>query len=374
MKVLLVGVGRYGLRYLDYIIENPGADIELVGIVEKYYEFCQAKEKIENIGIPVFKSLDEFYKNNFADLAIIITPPFLHSEQSVFCMSKGSNVLCEKPIASTIEDAQKMIEAEEKYNKFIAIGYQWSFSNAILNLKKDILNERFGNPVVFKSLSSFPRGKKYYANSWGGKLTFENIPVYDCIASNACAHDVHNMFFLLGESLESSASANKVEAQLFRANKIETFDTCIVKMETENNVRLYFSASHATNGHSGPRFEFVFENGHVEFNADNGLGIVGYLKNGEKINYGDPYADGVAKKLNDCIYAIKNGITPVCTSKTAISHTKFIKDLFENNEIMEFPENMVIETEENFYVKGLYDILLNAYEDEKMIKLVQVKK
>jgi len=58
--------------------------------------------------------MENFYNEHEADLAIISTPPFLHCKQSVYALSKGSYVLCEKPIAPTVEDAEAMIEAEKK--------------------------------------------------------------------------------------------------------------------------------------------------------------------------------------------------------------------------------------------------------------------
>ena len=137
MKLVLVGAGGYGRRYVDYLLSQDLPGIQLEGIVEKFFETCPSKEKIEKAGVPVYDSLSAFYQEREADLAVIVTPSYLHCEQSIYALQHNSYVLCEKPVAPTVEEAGKMLRAEKQYGKFIAVGYQWSFSEAIQTLKKD---------------------------------------------------------------------------------------------------------------------------------------------------------------------------------------------------------------------------------------------
>lgn len=124
-----------------------------------------------------------------------------------------------------------MLVAERQYCKFIAIGYQWSFSDAIQALKQDILDGILGAPISMKTAISWPRNFAYYrrGGGWGGKIAKDGVTVLDSIASNACAHYLHNMLFLLGSSMEESALADSIEADCLRANNIETFDTCALR-------------------------------------------------------------------------------------------------------------------------------------------------
>lgn len=368
MKIILIGAGRYGKIYLDYILENQSPEIELAGIVEKNFDSSPAKEEAEAAQIPVYQSLEEYYSKNTAELAVIVTPPFLHCEQSVYCLKHGSNVLCEKPAAPTVAEVEQMIDAEKKYGKFIAIGYQWSYSDAILNLKKDILDGEFGKPLRMKTMTSWWRDRSYYTeSSWGGRISKDGRLIYDSIASNACAHDIHNMLFLLGDTMNSSAFPEKIEAECFRANDIESFDTCVLRMTMKDGVHLYFSASHAAYNWSGPEFIYEFEDATVDFSADEGFGIVAHFKDGRKKSYGDPFADGVVKKLEDCIAAARNGEVPVCTAETAVCHTRLIGEIFKNVNIIDFPERTKVLLDNRIYVDGLYEALRKAYESESML-------
>lgn len=368
MKVLLVGAGGYGQLYLKLLLENTDSQIEFEGIVEKYFDSCPMKEDIVSSGIPVYESMQDFFAEHSADLSVICTPPFLHREQSIYAVMQGSNVLCEKPAAPTVKEVEAMIEAEKKYGKFIAVGYQWSFSEAIQELKKDIIGGRLGKALSFKTIISWPRDYAYYSRGggWAGRISRDGSLILDSIASNACAHYIHNMFFILGEDMNTSAVPHSVEAECLRANNIENFDTCILRMKMQGGAELFFAASHSAKEGLSPEFIYEFENATVSFCADEGSEIIADFGNGQKKNYGDPFAD-IMKKFWDCVECVKSGETPICTAKTAIAHTKLIQSIYNNAEISDFPDEIKVVGEKRIYIQGLYENICKAYENKSML-------
>jgi len=64
------------------------------------------------------------------DAVVIIVPSFLHSEITVAALDRGLPVLCEKPMATAVEDANKMIEASKRNKKLLYIGFQKRFHPA----------------------------------------------------------------------------------------------------------------------------------------------------------------------------------------------------------------------------------------------------
>ena len=141
MRILLVGAGGFAQNYINVLLAEKDPSIELQGIVDPYFATSEEKERIKAMSIPIYDTMQAFYAHHTADLAIICTPTHLHCEQSIFAVANGSNVLCEKPLAPTVEEAERMNKAQKEYHRFIAIGYQWSFSDAMRKLKKDILRE-----------------------------------------------------------------------------------------------------------------------------------------------------------------------------------------------------------------------------------------
>lgn len=368
MNILLVGAGGYGAGYINTLRALSAKDpaIVLSGVVS-----TSAKKTGLDLGdIPIYDTIEEFYAKHTADLAIISTPPFLHCSQSIYALSRGSYVLCEKPIAPTLEEAEAMQAAEKQYQRWIAIGYQWSFSDAIQMLKADILSGKLGKPISFKTTISWPRDIAYYGRGtgWGGRIQKDGVMVLDSIASNACAHYLHNMFFLLGDTFYSSADFYALEGECFRANNIENFDTCVLKMKTEEGVKLYFSASHATEIEKSPEFVFTFEKGKVLYSEDDNPCIKAILDNGESVSYGNPSKDNF-KKVADCISAVKEGTEPICTVRTAMPHTKLIKQIYEHIPVENFPKTRICldRADKRIFVKGLFEQMQFAYKAETLL-------
>ncbi len=365
MDILLVGAGGYGVKYVDYLLGKVDPKLSLVGVVEPYFDTCARKSEIEAAGVPVYAAMEDFYAVQSAALAIICTPPFLHCAQSLTALSHGSFVLCEKPVAPTPAAAARMAEAEVKYGKWIAVGYQWSFSDAIQSLKRDILAGRLGKPRLFKTLVSWPRKKSYYGRGvgWAGKMQKDGITVWDSIASNACAHYLHNMLFLLGENMHSAALPTRVEAECLRANEIETFDTCVLRMKMREDATAYFIASHAADEKLDPQFVYEFEKATVRYEQGE---IVADFADGSRILYGDPFENEMAK-ISICASAAENGTTPPCTVRAASAHTALMAGLHQNMTVGGFTPETVRENEEKVWVEGLCAAMCACYERSAML-------
>ncbi len=369
MKVLLVGAGSYAAFYAQTLLSFKDADVVFEGIVEPYFSTCSTREEIEAAKIPVYATMEDFYKKHEADLAIIATPPFLHCEQSIYALAHGSYVLCEKPLAPTLAEARAMLDAEKKYKKWIAIGFQWSFSEAIQKLKADVLSGALGKPISLKTAISWPRNVAYYnrGTGWAGRISKDGVMMLDSIASNACAHYLHNMLFLLGDEMNTSAEIETLSARCLRANDIENFDTCSIKMGVKG-ASLYFIASHATERNRDPEFVYKFQNATVTFSAQKDKTIKAVFANGDVKHYGEVLGD-IALKLNACMEAIQEGRTPICTVKTAIPHVRVIERLYGEIPINDFPKERIKtdKTENRIFVEGLYEELYRAYENETLL-------
>ena len=368
MKILLVGAGGFGLRYLKMLLENTDPEITFEGIVEKFT--CPMEEEIQAAGIPVYKTLEEFYEKHAADLAVIATPAFMHKEQSIFCVRHGSNVLCEKPAAPTVADCEAMMAAEKETGKFIAVGYQRCFSDAENNLKKDIMAGLLGKPISCASQLCAPRDFAYYTRGGGyagNVMTKDGRMILDSPISNAFAHHLQEMMFQMGKTQDTVANVKIVQAQCLRANDITNFDTAFVKLVTEDGVSIYFAGSHATEGRTPFDLKYVFEKATV---VSKDRCLIATFKDGTQKNYGRAEPSAVEEKFFRCVEATKNGTVPVCTVKTATPMVQLCEDLYHTVPVENFPEEMIVRTEERVYVPGLAEKVLKAR--EKMCLLRQL--
>ena len=369
MKILLVGAGGYGAGYVTTLLENTDPSIIFEGVVEHRISDCAKKDALGVAGIPVYATMEDFYREHTADLAIICTPPFLHKEHSICALRHGSYVMCEKPVAPTLEDAEAMLAAEKEYGRWIAIGYQWSFSEEMQRIKNDFLSGALGKPISLKCAISWPRGLDYYSrgSGWAGRVSKDGIMMLDSIASNACAHYIHNMLFLLSKDMDTSAEVESIEGACFRANDIESFDTCTIRMKV-GEAELYIAASHAAEKERWPEFVYEFENATLTYVEDDGGEVIATLKDGTTKSYGI-LPKHTKAKVWDCVRAIREGTTPICTVKTAMSHTKVIKKIFEEIRTQSFPDELIAFDEKNrrVYVNGLYEKMYKAYDDMALL-------
>ena len=208
VTLLMVGTGGYAGVYLKTLLHTPvGEQFEIAGAVDPYAGGSEYGRELMGKGVPVFDTVEEFYREHTARLAIIVTPIYLHARQAVTCMEHGSDVLCEKPMCASLQDAEDMIAVRSRTGRRLGIGFQWSFSEGIQAVKRDILDGVYGKVRRIRTIVCFPRDLEYFrrGTGWAGKRRLENgEPVLDSVASNAAAHYLHNMLFLTGEQPDRS--------------------------------------------------------------------------------------------------------------------------------------------------------------------------
>lgn len=108
------------------------------------------------------------------DAVIIATPHYLHATMSLASLAAGKHVLCEKPMATTKEDAAALAIAVEKSKKVYAVCFQNRFNPPFIKLKKMIEQNKFGNLNGVKCELTWHRDQAYYAAAdWKGSLVQE---------------------------------------------------------------------------------------------------------------------------------------------------------------------------------------------------------
>ncbi len=343
LSAVLAGIGGYGEFYLSHLLGQTSIPLRLAGAADPAPQRCSRLRELEEKNIPVFHSLEAFYDaGRRADLAIIASPHHFHAGQTCLALSRGSHVLCEKPLCPTVEEAEKMLRARDSAGKTMAAGFQWSFSSAVQKLKKDILDGVLGKPLRLKTLVLGPRPRSYYTrNGWAGVLRDEKGRwVLDSPAANAFAHFLHNMFYLTGPSLGRSAAPEEIEAELCRANRIRNFDTAAMRIRTAGGVEILFYCSHAVPAMRGPVFSFEFEKAIVRLEGMDG-NLEAQLPGGEVRNYGVPNSEPSAKIIQT-VEAIRTRKPVLCGIEAAASHVLCLHGLhFPQLPIADFPGSMI---------------------------------
>lgn len=379
VRVILVGVRGYGSSYVHSLLNRTGPNgCRLVGVVDPAAapgaEPGMPRD-IRSRNIPAFDKLQAALAATKPDLTIISSPLHLHAEQTCDAIAHGSSVLCEKPLAATVADAMRVVAESERLRdgRFVAIGYQWSFSSAIQALKRDVMAGALGKPLRFRTLVTFPRGEYYYnRNSWAGHLTTEaGEPVFDGPINNATAHYLHNMLYVLGPTRETSAYAAWVEAELYRTNAIESYDTAALRCRTESGVELLFYTTHATPRRAGPVCRFEFERASVEY-EDHGGGRASFIArfaDGTTRDYGQPEAER-DEKLWQSIDAVRSRKPIACGPRASLPHALCVAAAHASSPIHNFPDALKRRSEweespsggDIVWIEGLAETLADCFE------------
>ena len=368
VSILLVGIGGYGQTYANAILDKKiKFDIEVVGIVDPKPENYKRIGEFENVNI--YNSVKEFFKKNSAQLTVISSPIHYHKKQSIEALRNGSNVLCEKPICARIDDALEMIEASKKYKRFIALGFQWSFSNTMIDLKNDLIRGRYGKIMSMKSIVLWPRDIEYFKrNNWAGKIKNGENYIYDSVVNNATAHYLHNMLWLCGDEIEKSVEIEKMEYNIYKGNDIENFDTCFIKGNLITDTKILFIASHLAQNEHNPKFEYICEKGRIVYDTNKDKSVIGCLNNGEVINYSNPF-DYSEDKFNISIEAVLKRVRIPCIASSGYAHLKCINDI-QNGDLRIVNLNntdkisiKLVNGNTYRYVKGIDEKLIHAYKE-----------
>ncbi len=344
VTVALAGIGGYGTGYAGRLLdEGARQGVRWVAGADPRPEGCPRLAEIRARGIPLYESLAELFREHRPELTIIASPIHFHCEQTCLALENGSHVLCEKPVAATIQEALAMERAAAAAGRFVAVGYQWSFSPPVQALKADIRAGRLGRPLCLKTLVSWPRTAAYYRrNAWAGALRDDSGRwVLDSPLSNATAHYLHNMLYVLGETRETSAAPARIEAELYRANAIGNHDTAFVGCRTAAGVAIFFHTAHAVPSNIGPVARYDFENAVVTLTSGAAEGLTARFNSGAVKIYGNP-DEQVFRKLWECVEAVRGGAPPACGVRAAIPHLLCVNGAQDSMpEIAAFPETAI---------------------------------
>jgi len=189
IKIAVVGTGIIGGYHLEQITTNK--NYKLCAVCDINEEV--AKDYSEKYGVPYFTDYKDIPKSVDIDAVIINLPHFLHCESTVFFLDSGIHVLLEKPMANTVEECDKMIEASNRSGKRLGIAHSQRFFEHNIEIKKLVNSGIMGEFCMFSEfrsvnyfLESRPRWFLDKAKAGGG------------ISMNYGAHTVDKLFSLLG--------------------------------------------------------------------------------------------------------------------------------------------------------------------------------
>jgi hypothetical protein len=195
--------------------------------------------------------------------------------------------------------------------------------------------------------------------------------VFDSPVNNACAHYIQNMLYLLGDEPNTSDWPVTVLAELYRAHRIENYDTAMIRCKTRRQAELLFYVSHATQEHVDPVLRYEFEGAIITSGIETGGRIAAKLRDGTVIDYGRQPDGNHLDKLWQTVQSIQNGTPSACGPAAAAPQTAFMYAAQQSPpQIKEFPPSEIVTVGEigdrATFVRGLQDVMDRCFYESKL--------
>ena len=219
LKFALLGCGRISKKHVEALINNKD-EAELVAVYDIIEALAidkkdQYESGMEDSDVKVYTDYNEFLNDKNIDIVTIATISGYHAQQAIDCLNHDKHILIEKPMALTIEDADKIIALGKEKNKKVCVSHQNRFSPAVQKLRQAIEEGRFGKLIHGTARILWARDDNYYKQaSWRGTKELDGGTLL-----NQCIHNIDLLQWMMGGQIERLSS----ETDTFIRN-IETED------------------------------------------------------------------------------------------------------------------------------------------------------
>jgi UDP-N-acetylglucosamine 3-dehydrogenase len=142
LKVAVVGAGAMGMNHLRVLRDFDEEQIELVGVAEPHEPNLQ--RAISRFHVAGFTDYRQMVEQTTPDLVSVVVPTYLHFAVASYLLNRGINVLLEKPMTSTPEEASTLIQLARVQGVKLAIGHVERFNPAIIEVKRCLVAGELG--------------------------------------------------------------------------------------------------------------------------------------------------------------------------------------------------------------------------------------
>jgi len=318
IKTAVIGAGMMGLNHIKILSEISN----LVGVSDNFEDNLQRASKYTN---NLYKDYKEMIEKEKPQMVSIVVPTKLHTQIALDLLEQNINILIEKPIADTIENANKIIQKAKEKNVKVMIGHIERFNPAIQELKKEIENGKLGKPfkVNVQRVGPFPN-------------RIRDVGVVIDLA----VHDLDIIRYILQDEVK------KVYAQTENKIHTEHEDLLSAILRTNNNTICNIDINWLTPrkirkiqviGEKGmfvadylKRSLYFYENDYINTKDYSSDAKVFGINEGKMIKYNTKDQDLLTQELTHFIDCIQNNKEPLVTAQDGLKALELAYEILES--------------------------------------------
>ncbi|HIJ64628.1 MAG TPA: Gfo/Idh/MocA family oxidoreductase [Candidatus Hydrogenedentes bacterium] len=372
LSACIIGVSGYGeIHYRDLMREVAAGRATVLGAtVINQVEEAEKCADLKGLGCELFSDYEAMFERlaRRIDLCLIPTGLPLHAPMTIAALGVGANVLVEKPAAPTIQEVRAMEAAERAAGRFVAVGYQDIYAAETMQIKERLVSGRLGRIECIKVKADWPRDTVYFTrNAWAGKLKLGDRWVLDSPFNNALAHYVNLACFWAGKTARASAQIASVEAELYRAQPIESCDTACIRAVTADDVPIYFFATHSGTALWGPEILVRCEHGSAYWGR--GTAHITFADSKVEELSVDEWETRAAV-VGHAVTHIANPDTFICSLDIARAQTICVNGAHESSAIHQLDDALITRYPDGdavaTVIHDIDDIIHRAFDEEKL--------
>ena len=305
IRIGMVGAGGFARNHSDAIKQNP--DCILVAVADVVAE--RAEGLAAECGARAYTDYRDMDCSEI-DAVILSLPHFLHCEVSVYFLERGVSVLCEKPMANTLAECDRMIAAAKKGGAHLAIGHVQKYYTAAKEIKSIVENKTYGDLTMITE----SRCKDYLKNRQ--KWFLNKRTAGGGIAMNLGAHSIDRILYTTGLRVEElhALTANPVSE-----DDVEINAQVLLKLSSGVSATVSLCGTHV------PREEhetvYYFTNGVVKMCGSD----LFVYENGEFVNRGGE-RNLPSCQLEEFIKLLLGEESAVCTPEYGREIVRILKE------------------------------------------------
>ena len=222
LRFAIVGCGRISRRHSELLGEGQIAGAQLVAVCDIVLGKAELISK--RYGIPSFTCMHEMMKTCEVDVVVILTESGAHAQHAVELAPYGAHIVVEKPMALTLDDADRMIYACDHNAVRLFVVKQNRFNLPVIQLRRALESGRFGNLIMGTIRVRWCRTQAYYdQDPWRGTWAYDGG-----VLTNQASHHVDLLEWMMGDVESVFAKSKQALAD------IEAEDTAVVILKFRN--------------------------------------------------------------------------------------------------------------------------------------------
>lgn len=218
VRLGLIGMGLIGTAHARTLQKVEECELIAVADVDEQY-----REATERLGATYYRDYEEMIRKEDLQGMIIATPNHLHTPMGIACARHGLHLLMEKPIAPSLAEADRLVEAARQNNVRILVGHQRRFNARVEKAREMVRGGELGKLVGVTITWALLKPPRYFEGPFAWRKNTGGGPILINLI-----HEIDNLRYICGEIDEVFAMASN------RVRNFPVEDTAGVILRFEN--------------------------------------------------------------------------------------------------------------------------------------------